>query len=286
MLRVIRPLNVAVMGLGVGVGALLAGGAEFFGVPGSGQVFVVALAAMFVGAGANAINDVFDRSIDRINRPDRPLPAGALSVRTARLIWASLSGAGLLLAAATSMAHLAIAASAIALLYLYSAALKRRPLVGNVAIAVTVAVSLPFGGLVPIQLGYGILPPVLAGTAFAFLATFARELVKDVEDVAGDRASGARTLAVVRGTGTTGRLAAATVFLTIAFLPTGGLLGLGSAFLVLAIPAAVLLVGAAWWALGLADRHDETRRLAAARASSVLKGGMLAGLGALALAVW
>jgi geranylgeranylglycerol-phosphate geranylgeranyltransferase len=283
-LQLVRPLNVAMMALGVGIGAILAAGTAAFDVLGVVGVLVAMLSTVAIGAGANVINDVFDCEIDRVNRPDRALPAGIISVPAARWTWVLLSLTGITLAALISWLHAAVAIAATGLLYVYSADLKRRPLGGNVVVGLTIALALIFGGMVPLIQGVGSGLPVAAGALFAFATTLAREITKDIEDLPGDAQAGARTFPLVAGSRTAGAMAAAVVLVTIASLPAARLFGLGLDFLALSLPAAALLLAACWWVLAATD--DEAGRGAASRASGYIKGAMLAGLAALAIAAW
>jgi len=277
--RTVRPLNAALMAVGVAVGGVLSAGAALAGAS-AGPLALAALSATAIGAGANAHNDIQDVEIDRVNRPDRPLPSGALSVSAARSAWAALSALGVGLAALVSPLHLAIAAVSVGLLAAYNADLKRRPLVGNLAVTAVIALALPFGAL---AVG-GVTGPVLLGAAFAAGSTLAREIAKDLEDAAGDAMGGARTLAV-RAPGVATGLAAAAALATVAALPLAHAAGLAPAFLLLALPAATLLLAATWAVLGLGAR-GEAAAAQAGRASGLLKGAMATGLVALAVAAW
>lgn len=275
--RLVRPLNVALMLIGALIGGVLvAGGAAL----GSGALWTATLAAALIGGAANAINDLYDLAIDRVNRPDRPLPSGLVTPRVAWITWGVLSAVALVLAATVSVVHLGIAAASVALLFAYSARLKRVPLAGTLAVTAVLALALPFGGLA-VWSGEA-LGPLLFGATFAAGTTFARELVKDIEDVAGDAADGAETLALRLGTRPTARLAAAMTLLLVLGIPAGAFVGLPSLFLIAVLPAAALLLAAAWTALGL--RNDAEAE--AGRASTRLKGAMLAGLIALAISMW
>lgn len=285
LVRLVRPLNVLMMALAVVVGAVLAAGARVLWLPGAEAILLAMIAAGCLGAAANAINDVFDREIDAVNRPERPIPAGIVTERAARAAWGALSALGIALAALISWLHVGIAVASVALLYLYSAELKRWPLLGNLAVAAVIGLALPFGGLIPLLEGLGRLSPVIAGALFAVATTLAREILKDVEDVEGDARGGARTLPILTTPRTAARLAAMVILLTTALLPAGLLLGLPPAFLALALPAAACLLAAGWAALGV-GAGGNADVAAAGRASTWMKGAMLAGMAALALAAW
>ena len=275
LIQLTRPLNVALFLAGGALGGLLAGGADAFVPPHAARLALACVSAALIGAGANAINDVYDLAIDRVNRPGRPLPSGQVSVQAARVLWATTTALGVALGAAVSAVHLGIAAASAALLWAYSARLKRVPLLGNVAVALVIGLALLYGGL-----AVGGWQGAAVGAGFAFLTTLAREIVKDVEDVVGDRAGGARTLATVASPRAAARTALLVVALTVAALPVPLFLpALGASFLLWSLPAAVALALAAWPLLA-APRPDLPR--AAGPSSAWLKVSMVAGIVALA----
>ena len=149
------------------------------------------LTGVCVAAGANAINDYFDVETDKINRPDRPIPRGALEPRHAYFVWAGTSAAGLLSAWFTGLYPFIIAFGAVILLYIYSRRLKSTPLLGNLAVGFMTGLAFIFGAVAVGNPDAGIMPFV-----FAFLVNLAREIVKDIEDREGDRSSGAATFPI------------------------------------------------------------------------------------------
>ena len=273
LIRLARPLNVVLFLVGVALGGVLAGGMGAFAPPNAARLALACLSAALIGAGANAINDVYDLAIDQTNRPDRPIPSGAVTPGAGRAFWGVTTLAGIGLGALVSPVHLGLAAASAALLWAYSAWLKRLPFVGNLAIALVLALALFYGGLV-VGGWWG----AAIGAAFAFGTTLAREVVKDVEDVVGDRLGGARTLATTAGPRAASRLALAVIALTVAALPAP-LPVLGGSFLFWSLPAAGALLVAAW-ALLRAPR--EALPGAAGRSSAWLKTAMVAGIVALA----
>lgn len=273
VVRLLRPLNMVMIGLGVVLGAVLAGEDGVFRDDAGFQLARLVGSAMLVGAGANALNDVFDLPIDRRNRPARPLPSGLVSVRTARSIgWAS-SGLGVVLAATVSLGHLALALGVVGLLMIYNVSLKRMALVGNLVVALVLGLALVYGGW-----ALGPLGPVLVGAVFAFLTTLAREIVKDVEDAGGDAVAGARTLPVVYGSGTALRIVLVVLILTLLLTPLPYfVLDFVGLYLVAILVTDALLLRACWL---LSASHPEVH---AARVSNVLKSAMATGMVALAL---
>jgi geranylgeranylglycerol-phosphate geranylgeranyltransferase len=179
-----RPLNCLITALSVGVGALTS-----TSTPVSLPLLFAALSAAFITGAGNAFNDAIDIDIDRINRPDRPLPAGRLTRRAALAETFLLGLSGLLLAALISPFHLAVAAAATGTLVVYSIDLKNSVLWGNIAIGTIAAAAFPYGALAVAGIGRSWIP-----AGFALLFHLGREIVKDIEDVEGDRSLGLKTL--------------------------------------------------------------------------------------------
>ena len=277
LLRLLRPLNLVLSLVGIAVGGILGVGGEALSSPALERLALAMASGALVGAASNAHNDAVDVEIDRRNRPDRPVASGAVSPELATSIWAVLSGLGVGLGAVVSLGVGAVALGSVALLWLYSTRLKGTPLWGNLAVAFVIALALVYGALTvgPVT------PTVLVGAGMTFLITLAREIVKDVEDVEGDSAEGARTLAVVRGPWWSSRVALGLVGLTLVLLPVPSFTLVGRSFLAYVLACAACLLAAAW-SLGVASPSSVPRASASARAW--LKGAMAAGVIALALA--
>lgn len=167
---------------------------------------------LLVTAG-NAHNDAIDIAVDRINRPDRPLAAGSLRAESARRVSLLLYLLAIIAAWMAAPLHALLAVSMAALLVAYNLKLKGLPLAGNAVIALLCALAVYFTEFPS--------PPgdTLPALLFAFVATLARELVKDAEDVAGDRAAGLRTLAVLKGPDAVRKAAFVLLVMLILLLP-------------------------------------------------------------------
>lgn len=277
LLRLLRPLNLVLSLVGIAVGGILSVGAGVFEAPARGSLLLAMVSGALVGAASNALNDVVDVEIDRHNRPDRPVASGAVSPEAARAVWIGLTVAGVVLGALVSWGVGAVALGSALLLWLYSVRLKGTPGLGNLVVAFVIALALMYGAL-----AVGTVSSTVAvGVGMTFLITLAREIVKDVEDVEGDGAEGARTLAVTRGAWWTSRLALALIGLTLVLLPLPSFTLVGRSFLAYGLACAGCLLAAAW-VLAAADR--EALRPAASSARGWLKGAMAAGVLALALA--
>ncbi|MBN1327505.1 MAG: geranylgeranylglycerol-phosphate geranylgeranyltransferase [Candidatus Cloacimonetes bacterium] len=189
-LIIIRPVNCIFTAICVFFGAT-------YGLPFliSENIIYAILSAILIAAGGYVINDVFDYEIDLINRPKRILPRGKLSLKKAELYAYLLLGLGLGFSILLRNIYcLIIAIINTIFLISYAKYFKKKLLSGNLIIAFVAASTFLFGGL-----ANGNLHNSLIITVFALLFTLLREFTKDIEDISGDSAKGARTLATVFG---------------------------------------------------------------------------------------
>lgn len=227
---------------------------------------LVALAVFAVTGAGNAVNDYFDREIDAVNRPSRPIPSNRISPRRAFAWSIILFGAGCLFALFINHLALAIAIFNSILLYLYARNLKVTPFAGNVAVGYLTGSTFLFGGAAGNDINITLFLFLLAS-----LATLAREIEKDIEDVAGDVASGARTLPIVIGERMSSFLAASFV---VAAIVLSYLAPLGRAY-IMAVTVADLLFLAALARILKGE---------APKAQKMLKAGMATALAAFLVA--
>jgi geranylgeranylglycerol-phosphate geranylgeranyltransferase len=195
-LEIIRPKN-AVMGV-IAVFIVQVVVAVF-----TYQIFIAALVVFLIMGAGNALNDYFDCKIDAVNKPERPIPSGRMSKNTAAIYSAVLFVVGVVLAAYMGPLAGIIAASSSILLILYAYKLKKMSLVGNASIALLTGLCFIFAGVV-----VGNINVSVAMAFYAFLMTMAREMVKDIEDVEGDKMEGATTFPIVHGKKLAGHVAA------------------------------------------------------------------------------
>ncbi|MFC7236010.1 geranylgeranylglycerol-phosphate geranylgeranyltransferase [Halosegnis marinus] len=251
LLELTRPGNAVSAGLLTAIGAVVAGAGSTSGLVLDAGPTVRAAAAVLatvlaVGAG-NAINDYFDRDIDRVNKPDRPIPRGAVSPRGALVFSLALFTAAVALALVLPLVAVAIAVVNLLALVAYTELFKGLPGVGNALVAYLGGSTFLFGGT---AVG-GPLDAVFVLFVLAALATFAREVVKDVEDVAGDREEGLATLPIAYGEGTALRVAAVALALAVLASPAPYLLaGFGVAYLLAVTVADAVMVAAAYRSFG------------------------------------
>jgi geranylgeranylglycerol-phosphate geranylgeranyltransferase len=190
LFTITRPLNAATAGLAAIVAYLIATGML------TPQVVLLFAVVTLITAAGNVLNDYFDIGIDNVNRPDRPIPSGQVTPHAARAYAVTLFLAGILVCLFTNELCIAIAVVNSLLLIAYAAWLKRTPLLGNVAVSYLAGSMFLFGGALSGMTG---LLHVLPFALMTFFAMLARELVKDAEDVEGDRSSGAVTIPIRYG---------------------------------------------------------------------------------------
>lgn len=263
-----RPLNGLITALSVGVGALTSTG-DLTWLP----ALLAALSAALINGAGNAFNDVIDIDIDRINRPDRPLPSGHLSVGTAKAQILVLIVAGCFCGFWLSPGHGLLALAVALLLGIYSIFLKNSLLWGNILVASIGAIAFFYGALAIGDIGRAWIPAL-----FAFLFHIGREIVKDIEDVTGDQIRGQHTLPLRCGSAYAALIASLVYLLLIAvtWLPffTGTY---NAAYALALLPANGLVLYV------LLQLHHQGAILPDDRLGRLLKFGMFAGLLAIVL---
>jgi geranylgeranylglycerol-phosphate geranylgeranyltransferase len=262
--QIMRPVNSVVAGLAAALAYLLATGTIIPSV-----VLLIVIVILITGAG-NTINDYFDLSIDRVNRPDRPLPSGTVTVKGALFFAGILFTMGILLSLATNPYCVFFAVVNSIILLLYAKKLKSTPLLGNLSVAYLAGSIFLFGGAFA---GISGLINNVVITLITIFAMLARELLKDAEDVPGDLMAGAKTFPVLYGL----RL---TAIISIIFTIIAVLVSFypyyrwGAWYLAGIIPVDGIILYGAWRASGC--RTPECMKKS--RSTSFLKYGMFASL--------
>ena len=184
VIKICRPLNVLIVFLTVMVaGFICSNNNEILF-----QIFLAAFSASVIAAGGYIINDIFDIQIDRVNRPDRPLVSGKITIQSAIVYYISFSVTGLILAILINYTAFIIAVLAFLLLFIYSYKFKSVTLFSNFSIALLTGLTFIYGGVSVNNISYAIIPAL-----FALLINFIREIIKDMEDIRGDSKNGIKT---------------------------------------------------------------------------------------------
>ncbi len=162
-----------------------------------GRATVLSVAMLGLQFCIGAANDLFDERLDELSKPFKPIPAGIVSRRSARLVAVAIGGGGLLLAASVGPVVLVMAASMLGAGLVYDALLKPTAF-GWVCFAIAFPI-LPlyawFGatGALPSQWELLVLVAALAGPGL--------QLANGLIDLEDDRAAGVRTFTVRLGRG-------------------------------------------------------------------------------------
>ncbi len=141
----------------------------------------IAVIATVVGtlAAGNVVNDLVDEELDRVGKPGRPLPSGRVSRRFAgQLLAMSVAVALAGIVILPNMLVRTVAVGMLALAFLYSVVLKSVPLVGNLGVALEVALVL---GLAALATG-GVTPEVGALALVIFVSYLVYEYAKTARD--------------------------------------------------------------------------------------------------------
>ena len=175
-------------------------------------------AVVLTAAGGYVINDYFDVKIDHINRPDAVVVTRSVSKPAAMRLSVGLSITGALCGIAVAWLLRSMTLGIIfvlvpGLLWFYSSSYKRLLMIGNLTIALLAGLTplvVAMANVAQLRLLYGSILPYttlehdlyawLGGFAlFAFLLTWIREIIKDLQDQMGDRELECHTLPIVWG---------------------------------------------------------------------------------------
>jgi geranylgeranylglycerol-phosphate geranylgeranyltransferase len=132
-------------------------------------------------AGGNSLNDYFDRDVDKVGHPERPIPSGRMRPETALRISISAFIISIFLSVFLNLVSMLIIISAVLVMLLYEMFTKKAGLTGNLSIAWLTGALFLLGGAV-----VGRVDQVLIIAAMALLATLGREVVKDIQDMIAD----------------------------------------------------------------------------------------------------
>lgn len=220
--RLIRPINCVMMGIAVIVGAVLAN-------PNIANNFEASLAYGFVTgfmltAASMTMNDYYDRQIDSINEPNRPIPSGLIKPREALIFAAILSMVGFAAAYMTNTPCLETAIVAWIVFAAYTAFGKKSGLPGNLLVSTVVAIPFIYGMAIVAEVKLN----VLLFASMAFLSNTGREITKGIVDVEGDATANVKTLAVRCGAKKAAIAAASFYVFSILLSPVPWLLNLVS----------------------------------------------------------
>ena len=181
-LALTRPENMILTAIAVIAGSFIAAGPEIMDF--QIEIAICCVCSMMLVGGGNALNDYNDRETDKENHPERPIPSGSISADTASVCAQALLGSGLLilLFALENKMPFVIALIGIMLLIAYENGLKAAGISGNITVGLMSGAVFLFAGMAVNDPG-----PTLWMFGLAVLATITREIIKDIQDLEGDR---------------------------------------------------------------------------------------------------
>lgn len=159
------------------------------------EVIFFVCATVLIAAAGYLFNDWMDQRADSFNKPTKMYIRQWSSVAV-WIVFVLFNASALALSYLISIQLLYLNAGVVLLLALYSVLLKRLPLLGNFSISILAAFSVY---IVYLVFGLQDRKLVIFYAGFAALITYIREIVKDMEDLEGDRKSGYSTFPVMAG---------------------------------------------------------------------------------------
>ena len=190
-IEILRPINIAFAVVGAIIAAAIAG--VPFNPLHLGIIFAAVAAALQLGAG-NVINDYFDREIDKINKPLRPIPSGRIFPANAKIYAGILFAISLGFAWMINLYAFAFAVLSLIVSYFYSSNLKKT-WAGHFIVSYLVASPAIFAALIIESVPAANL--LLFG--LIFLINAGREIAKGIEDFRGDKKFHAKTFEIEVG---------------------------------------------------------------------------------------
>ncbi len=180
---------------------------------------LLVFATVCISAAGYIINDYFDVNADMMNKPDSVIIGKCINRRNAMILHWVLSILGCISGVVVSYgisyeSYSLMFIFIVGILWFYSTMFSKEPIIGNVIVAVLVAMvplievlyellpilSLPIEAVSQLNINFEEIMLWSFGYAiFAFLLSLLREMVKDIEDVEGDRTYGRNTLPIAFG---------------------------------------------------------------------------------------
>lgn len=201
--RIVRPKNSIMIGIAVIIGIILTDPKQIFSI----KTIYGFLTGFFISCYSMIVNDIYDIEVDKINKMDRPLAKGEITVKGAWIYSMFLLFIGLALAYFTSFLNFIIAILFAFISWLYNFSLKKHGIIGNMTVAVSTIVPYLYGNIIlsfnntfgnlssPILLS----PTVCWFSLVSFFAVTGREVIKTISDIEGDKIRGVRSIAICWG---------------------------------------------------------------------------------------
>lgn len=163
------------------------------------KAILLVIPAILTAAAGYIINDIYDVETDKINKPESCIIGHSLSKSRAWQFYAALNVLSIGVSYFFSQQYAVFNLCIVTLLYLYSASLKGTPLIGNIVVALcSASVIACCILLVEFKTNWGLMN-FTGYIIFAFFISLIREIVKDIQDIEGDKASGLKSYPIIAG---------------------------------------------------------------------------------------
>ena len=184
-IKISRVGNCFMAGVSAIIGFLIGGALGLSLIP---KIILVFLVVVIITASGNMVNDFFDRDVDAIHKlhRKRPIPSGRLSPKEVKYIATICFFTGVPLAYFIEPWCGLIALINVGFLVVYDLYLKKIGFPGNITISCLVASTFLFGNVAAVG-GIVLTKTLISLISLAFSTNLAREIIKDVEDIRGDR---------------------------------------------------------------------------------------------------
>ena len=192
VIQIFRPELPFAAGVCVLLGEIVALG----GFPPLREAVLGFASVFFISGSAIILNDYFDLEVDKVNAPDRPLPAGVVSPFEALVLTAITIFIGLAASFAIGIPAFLLCVVAGLVGILYNWKFKEAGLLGNLMVSTSAAMTFILGG---VAVGEPWNKIVWCFAMIAFFIDLGEEIAGDAMDMEGDKKRGSRSIAIVRG---------------------------------------------------------------------------------------
>ena len=174
---------------------------------------LLVLSSVLIAMAGYIINDINDIKADEINKPDKVFVGKKIPFKTANNLFLICNSLGLLIGFYLTIyihknSFFIIYIIISLLLYRYAIDLKKRYIINNIVVSIVVFLSIlivPIFDIVPATNALNrdsqivIFKLVFIISIFAFFLTWIREILKDIEDIEGDKKINSKTIPIVNG---------------------------------------------------------------------------------------
>ncbi|MEM2211622.1 MAG: UbiA family prenyltransferase [Nitrososphaerales archaeon] len=209
-ITLMRPINSLMVGFAVVVGIVITSPHMIF----SQQSLFGFMTGFFISSYSMVINDFYDLEVDRVNNPYKPLPSGKIKIKFALSLAIMLLLLGLFSAILISILNFIIALIFAIISWIYNAWGKKKGIIGNMMVALSVSIPYIYGSIAIGKLN-DLLIWFLA--LISFIAATGREVVKTISDVEGDKLRDVRSIARVYGIKYAAQLSSTLFLIAVAF---------------------------------------------------------------------